>query len=462
MKPHVAWPLAVVAACALTSDPKPGVGSGAQRTRPAGSGPSCVVPIDDGDVQVRVTDASRSRCVAMARLVEDSAPAISHADIRQGPPSDRPFVATDRVFCRLKPRAEQGGSLKFRCMRTDTANILYDDDGELVPQAKGFDADGNLVDAAGNAILKKSGSPREGDDLRVKYFLGSEPAERHREMFTETAVSRILWILGIPVDRVYMPAAVMCFGCSADPFGQMVAEAGATPREFALASVKRPYEGKKISVVRRRGFLGLGGKYDHGFGFDEVAELAGTSDEFRLQAELHALAFNIIGYNHLNAYQNDLICRKDQWDKQTGECGSVVAYVSDVGGTLGGRDAYMMEGDSVPDMKRYPRGDFVTFAQGRVFRDHVSCTLWYRIGVRGISETARAIMEQRIRSRIGREQLLIIFQQASFHRLEMSLNKAVAAQEELEPGPELDRAVQLLWADEVASRLDEILTTRCP
>jgi hypothetical protein len=70
-------------------------------------------------------------------------------------------------------------------------------------------------------------------------------------------------------------------------------------------------------------------------------------------------------------------------------------------------------------------------------------------------------MEGRIRGRLDRERLRIVFETARIHRMEQRLNALVAAEYELEPGPELDRAIQLLWADEIASRLDEVLSARC-
>jgi hypothetical protein len=182
-----------------------------------------------------------------------------------------------------------------------------------------------------------------------------------------------------------------------------------------------------------------------------------------VEAEVMAIALNLVAYNNTHSYQNDLVCRKGGWDKATGECTEVVAYVADVGGSLGGSEAWWVEGMPAPDMKRHPRGDFVTFSHGSVFTDATVCTLRYPIGsVRNVSEAARRMMDERIRGRLGREQLRIIFKAASIHRMEASVNANVAAQSSVPSGPELDRGVQLLWADEMLKRFDEILTGRCP
>jgi hypothetical protein len=349
-------------------------------------------------------------------------------------------------------------------MRTNAQDQLYDDTGELVPAAVGFDAGGDLLDTNGDRLLDEDGKSREGDELRVKYFTGLEPEMRYREMFTETVVSRLFWALGIPVDRVYMPASVRCLGCSATPFGQKVATESTTPQVFTLASVELPYGGKTISMSRSRGFLWFGGRYDHGFGFDEIGEtLSDLPPTRRVEAEVMALALNLVAYNNTHSYQNDLVCLKGRWDKVTGDCAEVVAYVSDVGGTLGGSRAWWVKGMPTPEMKRHPRGDFGTFSHGSVFTTASACTLRYPIGsVLSVSEAARQMMDGRIRGRLGREQLRIIFEAASIHRMEPQVNATMAASLPSPSGATLDRGVQLLWADELLKRFDEVLTRSCP
>jgi hypothetical protein len=456
------WPIAATLVAPSACEPTRQLTARALDDRPPQAPVTCVVAVNDAEVPIEVSDESRLACVARARLIEDTIPRITDGALRAGPPSDHPFATTDVVYCRLIPRPKWSGSLKFRCMRTNAANVLYDEDGDLRPEAAAFDDDGHLLGTGGKKLRKKGGSPREGDELRVKYFVGSEPEPRQREMFTETVVSHLFWALGIPVDRVYMPASVRCFGCSADPFGQTEPLITSVPHVFRLASVERPYEGKKIAVTRRRSPFGLGAEYDHGFGFDELGPSGPGAEARRIEAEVLALALNIVGYNNTHSYQNDLLCRKGRWDKETGECAEIVAYVSDVGGTLGGARSFKVAGDPDPAMTLYPRGDFVTFAQGSVFNDRATCTLHYPVGpITQVTEPARSIMEERIRGRLDRERVRIIFETARIHRLERRLNALVAEEYELEPGPDLERAVQLLWADEIVSRLDEILSARC-
>lgn len=423
----------------------------------------CLVPINEGDRRVEVTESSRQACVAMADIIERQLPDLTEDALRAGPPSSRSFRSDEDVHCRLIPRPEGGGSLKFRCMRTDPQNRLYDDEEELVPQAVTFDDDGVLLDGNGAPILKESGKPREGDELRVKYFVGAEPDARYREMFTETVVSQLFWAIGIPADRVYMPSSVRCFGCSPNPFGQARPDSASAPQMFRLASVERRYEGKRINVGRRRGWLGLGGSYGHGFGFGELENLAGSGDkDRRIATEVLATALNIVGYNNLHAYQNEMVCRKDKWDKDTGVCEESVAYVQDVGGTLGGRRARALPGVRKSGMTNYPRGDWPTFSQEGVFGDAARCRLFYEIaGVDELSEDGRLAFDKRIRGRVGMEELLVIFEKANIHRMDSRVTELVATQSGLPPGRELDRRVQRLWAEEIDRRLREVQQASC-
>jgi hypothetical protein len=95
----------------------------------------------------------------MAQLIEPGVPLATDASLRDGQPSDVPFSASADVHCRLKPRAESGGSLKFRCMRTNARDQLYDDAGEVVPSAMSFDAGGNLLDVRATSCWMKAESP---------------------------------------------------------------------------------------------------------------------------------------------------------------------------------------------------------------------------------------------------------------------------------------------------------------
>jgi hypothetical protein len=346
--------------------------------------------------------------------------------------------------------------MKFYCLRTDSLNRPLDESGAPIPGATDFDDDGRLLNASGDRLRGEDGRSIDGHELHVKYFNWAEPDPRHREMFTETVVSRIFWALGVPVDRVYMPASVHCFGCTAHPWVQeQIADTSAT---FQLASFKVAFDGKKISTDRGDGFLGLGGRYDHGWSFRDVSRFT-----TRVEAEVHALALNLVAYNNYHSIQNDLRCRNGAWDPHTGSCHDVVAYVSDVGGTLGGVDPVRLPGDDRPVMPSHPRGDFITFAHGSVFDDPARCELRYGVGdVDQVTEEGRKAFVARAEGRIERDHLLTIFEAARIHHMDSHANEYIRRREGLDPDADVAAVVQRAWADALHARLKEIANGRCP
>jgi hypothetical protein len=114
-------------------------------------------------------------------------------------------------------------------------------------------------------------------------------------------------------------------------------------------------------------------------------------------------------------------------------------------------------------MKNHPRGDWPTFSQERVFSDAGRCRLFYEIaGVEELSEAGRLALDRRIRGRVGLDELLLIFEKASIHRMDSRVTALAAAQSGLPRGPELDRYVQRMWAEAIDKRLREVLQASCP
>ena len=62
-------------------------------------------------------------------------------------------------------------------------------------------------------------------------------------MFTSVAVTRIMWVLGFPADHDYPVGSASCIGCTADPFGNKVADNKASlkdpPVVFKVVNVER-------------------------------------------------------------------------------------------------------------------------------------------------------------------------------------------------------------------------------
>ena len=102
----------------------------------------------------------------------------SLAEIRNGPPDGLKLEEDETVYCRYKPRHNNGSNPKFRCLLTDLNNAL--------------------INKEKNHKVKK---PLE---LKVKYTRpkNSNP-QKERDMYTEVFAARLLWSLGFLADRAY-------------------------------------------------------------------------------------------------------------------------------------------------------------------------------------------------------------------------------------------------------------------
>jgi uncharacterized membrane protein len=381
---------------------------------------------------------TRTECLRMASVWEAQPQGLTPDDVLAGPPSSLRFSSADEVYCRLRPTPRHENSLKFRCLRTDSSGALFNAGGALVPQAAEADAQGHLVDAQGRVIQDSKGRPQEGDELKVKYFIGQYPEPRYREMFTENAGSRILWMLGLPTDRNYLPTAVHCYGCGPDPFNEEQAFDYKIAHRFELASIKRRLEGKTIETKEGEGFA--------------VPDLRGLieGDPARI-AELDAalLAVHLIGMEHVPYYQNRLACRKGALNKQTGQCGETVAYFSDIGGS------FRREGSGGE------RGNLLGWRGNRVFEDASSCTIYAdetmypRVG-----EAGRRLLAERLQ-KVTRPLVRAAFAAARMDRMDAEANAQIARESGANGKGLADRVIDA-WTDEVMKRREEILGARCP
>ncbi len=379
---------------------------------------ACVVPVNGA----QVTEASRRKCVENARSIEAEPPTDPTEEmVRLGPPSKDPIRPDEIVYCRLKLHPKSEASLKFRCLRTD--------------------AEGRL--------LHKDGTPEKIDELRVKYFTGQFPAPRMREPFTESAGSRLFWLLGFPVDSIYRPSAIRCFGCGPDPFNEQRVFDYAKYTEFRNASIKRKYEGKTIETSDGQGI-----------GFTEVLGIQTRSKRLQDEFDAYLLALHWIGVENVPPFQNRLLCRQDGWD-EAGACADPVAYMSDIGNSFGNSfgkfDARVRTGN--------PRGDLIAFRTIPVFRDSVRCEIRLnpsRPVYREVSEVGRRLFLERA-DQLTRELIHIALESSGFDsRMDPIANATVAAENGVSrQDPALNAHVTRAWVAELLKRRDEIARVRC-
>ncbi len=212
---------------------------------------------------------------ALARASVWSPPAVppSRADLGRNP---EPFP--DPTVCRFQPSEPSGATPKFDCV---------------------FEG---------------------GEVLKVKY--GSA------EVHSEAAATRLLAALGFGADRIYLVKTLRCFGCRYDPF---------TAADKLPGDDRAFVDFKNVAIERRLPGKAIEGKDAVGWGWEELdeaqAEGRGASRAQRDALRLMAVLIN----NWDNRDENQrLLCLPEGYPPQPGgHCGKAVAYMHDVGGTLG-------------------------------------------------------------------------------------------------------------------------------
>jgi hypothetical protein len=86
---------------------------------------------------------------------------------------------------------------------------------------------------------------KPGDEVKVKY------GEQNGEVYGEVAATRLLWALGFGADEMYS-VAVMCRGCSADPFRNRGKTS--TQTRFDPAAIERQMPGETMEFSSDSGW----------------------------------------------------------------------------------------------------------------------------------------------------------------------------------------------------------------
>jgi hypothetical protein len=153
--------------------------------------------------------------------------------------------------------------------------------------------------------------------LKVKYDPANTP-----KVFSEVAGTRLYWALGFYAERMYS-VKIVCQNCPVDPW-----VSSATPRAvrvFDPASVQKRLIGEEISETA-----------DEGWTFDQL-DLVDEAQGGSSRAEVDALKLLSVFAHHGDntANQQRLLCLKE--DPQ---CLHPLMYVTDLGGTFGGKDNF--------------------------------------------------------------------------------------------------------------------------
>jgi hypothetical protein len=198
-----------------------------------------------------------------------------------------------------------------------------------------------------------------GEVLKVKYGLNPE-------VHSEAAASRLLAALGFGADRIYLVKTLRCFGCRLDPYtaGKNFPVDVGSFVDFNNVAIERRLDGKAIE-----------GKDEKGWGFEELetaqATGRGASGSERDALRLMAVLLN----NWDNRPENQrLLCLPEGYPPQPGgHCGKPLAYMHDVGGTLGrvGSTLDRIRGKGKDERKL----DVEAWSQVPIWKDRAACTV---------------------------------------------------------------------------------------
>lgn len=273
-------------------------------------GDASAFTMGSGDAGRRESDADRSRveglrkdALARARVWRDPARAIAHADLGRNPSDAGVLASADPVTCRFQPNKIGGATPKFEC--------LFEN----------------------------------GEVLKVKYD--------SREVYTETAATRLLAALGFGADRMYILPALRCYGCPLDPYAMLTCISNRVPEALRACE---PFYGRvtpdgafevavdyaryvdfgPVAVERRLEGRAIRDGAEGGWGFDELdrAQAAGGGDSRAHRDALRMLAVFLDNWDTRPDNQA-LVCLDADRHASEVHCESPFAYMQDVGATFG-------------------------------------------------------------------------------------------------------------------------------
>lgn len=411
---------------------------------------------------------------------------------------------TGIVFCQYyHHKFDDSGSAKFRCARTNQDGVLYNDKGELVPEAKTVSTnemgltinlngeniqveEGHLLDQSGRLITKtdKKGQQKlvKADELKVKYFIDNDQTGgsasrrdvklqldanisviinntsenskfisniRWNEVFTEIASTRVFSALGLPADYMFPMKQVVCFGCSPHPFEQKNVDLKRNAI-FNTVAIERRYLGKKIS---------------ESVSINEINQKYYPQWSENIQHDYEALALGaaLIGYFNASTSQNRMVCDKDSYNKAEDHCSKPIPMIQDVGSSWGG----MVSKFAMLQYMGNPRGVLSVYKKGSVFSNAKERILKIPFGDKDELQTGlKQISPEGLRKFKERLKLLTpeviqnIFEAARFDEMEPAQDSGFGDQATAyrERSASEKKKIIQEWSNALQKRINEILT----
>ena len=198
-----------------------------------------------------------------------------------------------------------------------------------------------------------------GEILKVKY--GKNP-----EVHSEAAAARLLSALGFGADQIFVLKTLRCFGCRLDPY---------TAGKNLPVDTRAFVDFHNVAVERRLAGKAIKGKDAEGWGWEEL-EKAQAEGRGAGRAERDALRLMAVLINNWdNRRENQrLLCLPEGYPPQPGgHCGKALAYMHDVGGTLGqvGGTLDRVRGKGKDERKL----DVEAWSQVPIWKDRAACTV---------------------------------------------------------------------------------------
>jgi hypothetical protein len=245
-----------------------------------------------------------------------------------------------------------------RTLPNDTVVVCDFKAKELGGTTPKFDCDHlSVYRSMDDAARKRNAIPHALKKAKIRY--GEAPGDV--KPYSTIITTRVAWALGFFADIETPVRAVICNGCTSDPFHQKSPAAGKS-FTFTTASLEQPVEltgiigiddnGKDIPYSQARG-------PEAAWYWTEGHTI--TDPDRRAQFEALELLAAFFKDGDTKAVQNRLGCPPGEFDKKTGICRMPVMAVHDFGNSLGS-----------DGMRVHPL-DFTAWSSAKIWDDPKAC-----------------------------------------------------------------------------------------
>ena len=408
------------------------------------------------------TKDGKALCVRAATILLPQ-PRLTPTQIANGPDFDPAhpdrsrfayFTDADTISCYFRPHYVferlKSRSLKFQCWHMTPDGAFFGHRGERIAvehPSVVITSDRNGNRSASLLDTDDSGETHEikPDRLKIKYLSAPTPLQDpvYNEVFTEVAATRILWLLGVPSDRVYPVGAASCIGCGRDPFRNHLATNKASlkdaPVVFNVVSASRRAPWEEIDT-------GGDATWDWRLTNRFYADGEWTHQQ-KVEYDVYRLALGLIHFFNAAPKQNRLVCAA--WQPVTSPdakvCARPLIFVHDLGSTFGGEKG-------MNPWSANPRGHFTSWRQHPVFRHLQNCELSEPLGGdRRVLKDAQDLMIQRM-AVLDPTTVSSIFRIARFQLMDREQLQRLRAA----GSTNVERAALDEWTTTFLERVDEI------